>query len=430
MLVKGSFSPHQGSGKKLSTSDAVSQLLELGIERTLILKDAIDDAIWNCEDTGVPVHNIEVARGIEPEDGEEEHIKLLLNPQEYVKAMNHIRRSLKKQRINYKNFSHLCILEKDTPVALTSPALPGKNGMNVKGEELPCRIRQFESIKVGEKMVVNESGDILTAEQGEYLYENNTLSINLVLNLKKGVNFHTGNVHFPGSVEIHGEVKDGFSIHVGKDLHVYETLMATDVLCGGNLIIHGGGIIGRKEHRVLVEQSAESNFVERVHLEAKEEIRIKKEAYLSKLYTNGKILFQSGGKLVGGETYSQNGLEINDLGNKKGLKTIIYSGIDYKLMKMLIQIKSFRESLMDLKLKNSGSDQKDLDQQILKCNLSMEYLLEHLDNNENAKVTVNGTVYPGTEIHICNAVYEVRDEMSRGYFQLNKAMGSIEFTSL
>ncbi|MBB6479532.1 uncharacterized protein (DUF342 family) [Spirochaeta isovalerica] len=362
-----------------------------------------------------------------PEEGDEEHIELLLNPQQYIRAMNLIRRDLKKQKINYKNITHLCILEKDTPVAIHCKAVPGKNGVNINGEEIPCKIKQHDSIKIGDNLLMNESGYILCATQGEYIFENGTIAINEVLTIRKGVNYHTGNIHFPGAEEIYGEVKDGFKIQAGKDLHVYETLTATDVLCGGSLTVHGGGIIGRKEHKVIVEETAAANFIERVHLEAKKGIRIKKEAYLSRLYTNGKVIFQPGGKLIGGETYSQNGLEVDQLGNGKYLKTEVYAGIDYKLMKMLIQIKSFRDSLLDLKTLKSDNGKENYDEQILKCNLSMEYLLEHLDHDENAEITVAGTVYPGTVIHICNARRPITEEMKKGTFKLDKEKGVIAF---
>ncbi|MBN2656711.1 MAG: DUF342 domain-containing protein [Spirochaetales bacterium] len=427
MFVLATFFPHLGSGKRQSAADIVSVLTEQGIDRSLIRKEVIDDALWNCEKNSSSLKDVEVARGIEPADGEEEHISLLLNPRQYIMAMNLIRRDLKKQNVNYRNFSRLCILEKNTPVAIKCDAIPGKNGINVKGEEIPCRIRQFETVRIGDNLVLNDSGDVLADRHGEFVYENGTISINEVLTLRKGVNYHTGNIHFPGAVEIFGEVEDGFKIQAGKDIHVHETLAASDILCGGNLTIHGGGIIGRKEHKVIVEERTEANFVERVHLESRKGILIKKEAYLSYLYTNGKVVFQPGGKLIGGETYSQNGLEVTDLGNDKNLKTEVYTGIDYKLMKMLIQIKSFRDSLLQLQAQKPSDEKLKFDEQILKCNLSMEYLLEHLDHDEQAQIIISGTVYPGTVIHICNARRTVTEEMKSGTFKLDKGKGIIDF---
>jgi len=428
MNLSASFFPPRGNGQALNKAEVLVRLLKEEIEPDLIDEEAIDKALWSCREDASTVRDVIVARGVPPTSGEKEHVELLLNPKQYIRAVNMFRLQLQKEKINHKNITYLCILEKDTPVAVRYESKSGTKGKNVKGEAIPCEERQFESIKIGENLRVDESGDVYTDKQGEFIFENGTISVNEVLSLKEGVNYRTGNIHFPGAVEIYGEVKDGFILQVGKDLHIYETLSATDVLCGGNLIIHGGGIIGRKEHKVIVEKEAQTNFVERVYLEAKEGIKIKSEAYLSNLYTKGKIIFSPGGKLIGGETYTQNGLEVGDIGNAGYLKTEIYSGIDYKLMKMLIQIKSFRDSLI-----NSGKDQKGIensgnfDEQILKCNLSMEYLLNHLDNNESSEIQVSGTAYPGSVIHICNARYDVRKELKAGTFKLNKKSGMIEF---
>lgn len=428
MSAVATFYPPAGSGTLLTPGDVVVKAAEIGIVGSVLDKEIISETLFSMLGSSEPRENILIAKGIKPVNREEEYIRLLMNPEQYVWAINLIQRDLKKKKINFKHFSHLCILEAGTPVAIKIPEIEGNPGMNVLGEEIPFQSIKNNSVKIGNNMEMDEHGDVLTKVSGEFVLEDNIISINEVLILRDGVNFKTGNVHFPGVVEIYGEVEDGFVIQVEKDLHIHNTLAASNILTGGNLFIHGGGIIGRKEHKVIVEKDVECSYVESVHLEAKENIHIKNESLKSNLYSNGKIVMGAKGKVVGGEIYARDGLECFDLGNELGFHTEIYCGMDFKKMKILLQIKSYRELLMDEKMKGHNYRAEELDAQILKCSHSMEHILETMGYNEEAVVTFSGTAYPGVSITICNLKYEVNDRLKAGYFELNKEGGFIEYS--
>ncbi|MBB6479533.1 flagellar assembly protein A [Spirochaeta isovalerica] len=69
MSVLVSFFPHLGNGKRLNTGDVVSLLSERGVDRSLVNREAIDNALWTCEEDSSSVKDVEVARGIPPRRG-------------------------------------------------------------------------------------------------------------------------------------------------------------------------------------------------------------------------------------------------------------------------------------------------------------------------------------------------------------------------
>ena len=60
-----------------------------------------------------------------------------------------------------------------------------------------------------------------------------------------------------------------------------------------------------------------------------------------------------------------------------------------------------------------------------KMNEAAGNLVFHLDKNEDAKIVVRGTVYPGVYIEICHVSYIVNHRMTGVCFKLDKAKGKV-----
>lgn len=431
MTVTADFYPKSGKGEKITETGVISNLLEMEILQTLIDLEALGAGLKVCNETELAAENIIIASGIDPEPRIPAHIDLFLNPANYVKAVNEIILKKENGKVDYKDFSQICILEKGTPVGQWIDETPGFSGMDIYGSPIPYQTVKIDQIKIGKNLRRKEEGDIVTTVDGEFIYEDDEIRINEILTLNDGINFKTGHIRFPGSVVINGEVEDDFNIKAEKNIYITNSLAASDVVCGGSLIVTNGGIIGRKQHKVMVRDIVETIHTKTVHLEAEKGIYITKGALDSDLYTNGEIIFGATGRITGGKAYAKDGFHGYIVGSESSVNTLICCGIDYKDIQKLFALKKYHFELKEAKNKSANrideSTLRTLDQQILKCNLSLEQVVGKMQYNENAVVVVQGTIFPGSIINICHIKYAVKEELRNVTFSLDKKAGEIVY---
>jgi len=432
MEVYGTFYPPCGTGKELSDSKALECLTEMKILSTLIDIEDLSGFLYKANEQCKPIENVIVARGIQPVPRFPAHVELLINPEQYTKAINNLIQSRENKDFDYKKISQICILEMGTPVGHRIEEKSGISGMDVFGSIIPYQTTKIDRIAIGKNLKLFASGDIITTIDGEFVLKDNEIFINEVLSLNEGVSFKTGNINFPGTVIIKGEIEDDFSIRTGGNLYVYNSLAASEINCGANLFVMNGGIIGRKKKKVVVKGQVETVHIETVHLEAEKGIHITKSSLNSELFTNGKVSFGSRGKMIGGEVYTKDGLHINRIGSETAVDTGIFCGMNYNDVNALILLKKYRfqlvEAMNSVKVQKDPEGKSKLERQILKCDMSLEHILKNTVYNENARVFVSGTVYPGTTINICHVKFNVKEPLKNGFFFLDKQAGEVRFS--
>ena len=430
--VQASFFPPEGSGQPLTINAILGELLDMQIIERVIDTELIGKTLTKVNSAGKTINDLLIARGIYPSPEIPSYIKLFLNPVLYLNALNKMKRDFKSRRFDYKKISNFCILDKGTPVAVKLDFIDGKPGMDVFGKDIASHIIKKENIEIGKNLIVQDSGDIITAIDGEFVYNGREIYVNELLNVSSGVNHHTGHIHFPGTVYISGEVEDDFNIQTGENLYVNNALAASDVICGGNLTVAHGGIIGRKHGHVIVKGKVETGHLTNVHIEADNDIHIIKSSFNSNIYTDGTVSFDQKSVIIGGEIYAKDGLLAFDVGNESGIKTKIYCGIDFKNINKLYIVKEYRELLVEKKetqlLLENNVIIKELDKQILRCKMSMEQIARDIIYNENAQINVIGTIFPGTIINICHLKYNINEPLKNCRFYLDKVSGSVKMS--
>lgn len=431
MTVMANFYPSSGTGENLTESGVLTDLLDMGILQTLVDLEEISSGLHACNEIGVASENHVIARGIDPEPCIPDHINLYINPLQYVKAVNELILKKKEQRVDYKDFSQLCILEQGTPVGQWIGEKPGITGMDVLGSAIQYQTVKTDEISIGKNLCRQADGEIVTTIDGEFVFEDGEIFVNEVLTLNNGINYKTGHIRFPGTIIINGEVEDDFNIKAAKNIYISNSLAASDINCGGSLVVTNGGIIGRKRHKVMVKDFVEAVHTKTAHIEAEKGIYITKGSLDSKLFTNGEIIFGSNGRLIGGEVYAKEGVHTHIIGSESSTPTQICCGIDYKDIQTLFTLKKYRLELSEAKDKSRNQLDDDtyakLEKQLLKCELSLEQILGRMQYNENAQIVVLGTIYPGTTLNICHIKKTVTEEVHNVTFYLDKKIGEICF---
>ena len=142
--------------------------------------------------------------------------------------------------------------------------------------------------------------------------------------------------------------------------------------------------------------------------------------------------------IVGGKLVCRDEVNVLQIGNKSETRTTIIAGVDYVIMNKLEWIRNqnieMTEKINAIRYQVAATGDNDgelaemearIRSSLLKLNQSLQDLIPRLHQAEDAKIVVRGSVYPGTYIEICHVSYVVERPMSKVFFKLNKATGTI-----
>ena len=123
------------------------------ILNTLIDMEDLSDSLHRANEQTIPIENVVVAKGIQPVPRFPAHVELLLNPEQYTKAVNKMVQSGENKNFDYKKISQICILEMGTPVGNRIEEKPGISGMDVFGSIIPYQTTKIDRITIGKNLV-------------------------------------------------------------------------------------------------------------------------------------------------------------------------------------------------------------------------------------------------------------------------------------
>lgn len=418
-------------GRSPLNSDDAAEIIERKNLVHGVRWDDVNDALFRCNTERIAVENVLIAVGIKP-----------LNE---VPAYYSIEETLLKtpgaidteaHRVEFREVSPFVLVKKGDVLARLVPKQEGKFGSTVFGEAVPYGKEEIASPKPG-KNTKRENGTVVAACDGRFEVEGDEFHVNEVLQIDGDVDYSTGNIDFPGDVILTGHVKDGFKLESGGTIYCGKTLDASNVTGQKDLIVKQG-IIGRKQGSIKVEGEIQAKFIENCYVEAGGMIRLEVGTINSALYTSERVELGKKGVIVGGTVYAQNGVTANQIGTALGPRTEIYCGIDYTVSNKMEWIRdntvklAFKLKQIEERMKTDASNRDNLldmrekiKKTIYKLNNSTQSLIYKLEKNDNAEVTVRGTIFPGVYIEICHVSYVVGREMTHVRFKLDKEKGRV-----
>ncbi len=431
MLVTGHFYPPEPrNGDPVNVDQVADQLEELGVTFGVEWEN-IRDAIWRCNTEGREILGVPVARGREPEDTVEAHIGLR---KELIRQAKRNRTPRERDgQIDYRSVTPFLILNKGTVLARDIPRREGIPGSTVLGEERACSTRTPPVMKPGEN-ISRRGRYYVAAVDGRFVWDKEQFDVHEVLEITGEVDYSTGHIDFPGDVILHKGVKDRFIVRAGGSIFCKETLDATSVECAGDLIANRG-IIGRDEATIHVGGKVETRYIENCQLTANGSVHALVGIIHSTIRTTGKVETGRDGKIVGGNMVALEGVSAHETGSEMGTYTEIVCGIDFHTADRLewmndksTDIAFKLEQLRSGRMKTSSDDEyaateQKLSELLERLQESAQELLAGLDRNEEATITVTGTMHPGTFLEICHVGRKVTEPQTRVCVSLNKWQG-------
>jgi hypothetical protein len=432
MRVLATLIPPRGEGKPI-TLDYIESILEgLGVT-TGVRWEEVRERVLEVNSERRILHGLVIATGEPPIDEVPGHLRIR------KELLRRLRRPQPPGEGGYPATIPILIVRKRELIARVVEKRKGQAGKDVYGNPVEPSRREIEQIRPGKNTRVAE-GALVAARSGRLRYEQGSVWVDEHLEITGSVDYSTGNIEFPGDVTLKGEIKDGFHVWAAGSVSATATVDVSQVYCKKSFVTPGG-VIGRRQQILRAGGQVSCRFVEHCQVESRSSIFVKEYGYQARLYALDRIVLGDKGSLIGGRVVAAHGVVAGELGNGAEVPTEVVVGINFVGERRLGTARdAYRKILEELgRLEGIRKERETpavvrrmvyLTELRQKYAIRMENLLEQLDRNEDAEISVGGAVYPGVLIRICRAEYPVTERLGPGRFYLEKDAGRIHFVPL
>jgi uncharacterized protein (DUF342 family) len=303
-----------------------------------------------------------------------------------------------------------------------------------EAERLPSRwVAEAPRNVAGDNCAMNpaDPAQVVALKNGYVYYLDGLIAVKGLLNVRRNVDYHTGNVAFVGDVVLHGSVRTGFAVRANN-------VRAKDIIEGAEIkamesVLCETGIKGAGRALVEAGLSLKAAFCENATLKARQNVVVEGACLHSHIYAGHK--FATRGRLTGGAVYCYEYAFIGgQLGGGIGAQTQVMAGYDpmrlYEDQRFNALILETRENMAELRSRLGASPdadreiQDDLKRAERRLGLLYERksrLWERISATEildTSRIMVQGKVHPGVEISIGPAWYKVDDYLEDVKFSL------------
>lgn len=147
-------------------------------------------------------------------------------------------------KIDYFGFRDTGSVKPGQVLAVKKPAVYGKPGINVLGEEIPVQEPKDIEWNIGDGVTI--IGDKAVAlKSGRPVIDKGKLSIFNIFHVEKDVDISVGSINYNGDVTINGDVCDNFSVIATGVIKVGRNVSHAKLESGGSIYINGSVISSR-----------------------------------------------------------------------------------------------------------------------------------------------------------------------------------------
>ncbi|HEY9100699.1 FapA family protein [Chitinimonas sp.] len=391
-----------------------------------------------------------IAEGEEPESGIPARFDSLLE-------------ALKAQRlehdegdvVDYRDLGNLIVVDPGTPLMKRTPAVQGKNGVDVFDRPVPAKPVPDPPFNKGLPGAApdEKNPDLLLATiAGAPSLTENGVSVNPLVDVVD-VDLSTGNITFDGTIQVKGDIKAGMSVRVQGDVVVSGTIEAAEIIAGGNVVCKGG-IIGKAEHgstadgepttaRIQCNGSVQAKFIEHAIIEAAKSIQAESGIRQSELSAGDCIVIgkpgSNQGSLIGGHARARLLVRAPTLGSPSGTPTLVQVGFNPYLSAERTQTEQQRkrklEELAKLKQLLAFFDQNPAkavggmrekaehtrsiyETEIKSFDAKLSDLAEQLEMTEGASIEAPKRIHGGVNLQFGQKLMQVVEDKAGGRVRL------------
>ncbi|MDQ2999711.1 MAG: FapA family protein [Fibrobacterota bacterium] len=237
-------------------------------------------------------------------------------------------------KVDFKNFTFFKTVRKGDLLARIHPPVEGEMGMDVFGTPiLPPPAIPFEKpAGRNTERKGTEVQSVFAGKDGRLALEKGVPEVIDTLEVNDDISLKTGNISFPGSVEIKGDLRDNMEIKADGDVDIAGTVEDGCITSDGAIVVRGGftgsgkGVIKSKLSSVTI------GHIRNQRIESHSNIIVYNEVINALLYAKKSIIMKIlEHSVVGGHLKAYSSIEVSNVGNQGGVKTILEVGKDFEV---------------------------------------------------------------------------------------------------
>jgi len=328
-----------------------------------------------------------------------------------------------------------------------------QDGMDVFGNPIPVAKEKAKSLLLGDHLSMKPKigtnlQEIFSQSSGELVFDGERMFVRDKLVIEGDVGPKSGNLKFPGEVLIRGGVAKGYYVFAGGFLRiagpVEEALLSSE-----DGIALESAFRGQEKGVIRAKKDIRAPYVE------KATVLSVGNAYFSKAALNCKIkcsgtLFQKdpAGTVVGGHIKSKLGMDVQNLGNPKGLSTMVSFGQDYliedhvenqekemdQIRSAIMKLDQFMSTLTrpeDKPKLYAARKKKVMAMKTLeKKGLALINLRDRFEVHFQSTLVIRNTLYPGVTIESHGRVYQINEKRQGVKISFDSKTGRITEESI
>jgi uncharacterized protein (DUF342 family) len=284
-----------------------------------------------------PMYNREylVAEGLPPVHGKDGRLEYAFD-----RSDGSAPSVLPSGRIDYKDMNLIHeVGEGDVLCRICHPT-PGEAGFSVLGDKLQPKPGRPVAPPRGRNVKLNAAGDaVVAAISGQVKRSAAGMDVLQEFEVKKDVDYSTGNITFVGNVTVRGNVLSGFSVSCGGDVTIYGLVEKAAITAAGDIVLHGG-MTGQGTGSLRAGGNIFAKYIENSVITASGKITAECIMHSAARAGSGIELLGRKGLLVGGSAKAREYVKAITIGSQFATQTEVEVGSDPKIADRLKEIKN------------------------------------------------------------------------------------------
>ncbi len=420
-------------GCPMLNTDLLVEILKENNIRFGLSPDHLETLLARCQGEKILIKDETIACGLLPLDGKDSFLRFAIEVGPFPGKL------LGNGKIDFRERKMFVGIAEGETIATRVPATNGTAGLNVSAEEVAQILGIDHPFAVSDGIEYDEKTGIVSASCCGILSMVSETSVKVCekLIVAGNIDYNTGNIKSQGAVEISGTILPGFKVNTKGDILLNGNVRSGKVKCEGNLTVKGG-IIGKK-CRVKVKGDADINFIEQGRLRAHGKVIIRKQAYHTRIMADKEIHCEESCQVMAGVIISGESLNLGNVGSANSPSALLAAGV---APGRYLRYLGMREKLHDLEeerlmflqrygMKKKIPERESLEQSIERVfeNMNKTNLIPGSSANNRSdgieylqqiSITVQGTIFNGTELQIGNITTILERDLTGVKFSLDR----------
>ena len=373
-----------------------------------------------------------IALGTMPIEGRDAELKYYFSTEHVTKPKIN-----EDGSVDFHQLDMISTVQAGDVVAEIFPEDKGTPGMNIYGMTISPRKVSRKIFRHGRNLEISPDGTkLVTLVTGHITLEGDKVFVSTEYSVPADVNNSTGDIDFDGDVTVAGNVLAGFKVKASGKIIVKGVVEGAELIAGGDIILERG-ILGMNKGVLVAGGNIASTFIENATVRAGGDISSNAIIH-SDVNAHGVIeVHGKKGYIIGGIVRAGFKIESKTIGSEMGANTVVSVGTDPELLekvnslkkkimsgrqdkdKLLQVVTRFKKKLsnneklsrdqLDI-LNKAINDMKTLEKEVDEARYEYRQLSEMVCEENDARIQIHGTVYPGTKVEIGDSQLFIREK--------------------